>query len=147
MHIRAGLWCAFVGEMAVSSANLCMSLSSSKATHMQTRYGMPCQTAITGSNNLKQVATLVSNTSTVPAGNNLSQLQQHVIISETALLNYTHGLSNMVVDTQHTWLMVQAKNILIATGGRALVPPIEGKELTIISDQVLDLPKKPERCA
>ena len=43
--------------------------------------------------------------------------------------------------------MVQAKNILIATGGRALVPPIEGKELTIISDQVLDLPKKPERCA
>ena len=44
-------------------------------------------------------------------------------------------------------MVVQAKNILIATGGRALVPPIEGKELTIISDQVLDLPKKPERCA
>lgn len=43
-------------------------------------------------------------------------------------------------------MVVQAKNILIATGGRALVPPIEGKELTIISDQVLDLPKKPERC-
>ncbi|DBB10474.1 TPA: hypothetical protein ACH3X3_002016 [Trebouxia sp. C0006] len=38
-----------------------------------------------------------------------------------------------------------AKNILIATGGRAIVPPIQGKELTIISDQVLDLPKKPER--
>ena len=43
-------------------------------------------------------------------------------------------------------MVVQAKNILIATGGRAIVPPIEGKELTIISDQVLDLPKKPERC-
>jgi len=44
-------------------------------------------------------------------------------------------------------LAVQAKNILIATGGRAIVPPIEGKEYTIISDQVLDLPKKPERYA
>ena len=43
-------------------------------------------------------------------------------------------------------MLVQAKNILIATGGRAMVPPIEGKDLTIISDQVLDLPKKPERC-
>ena len=42
-------------------------------------------------------------------------------------------------------LHVQAKNILIATGGRALVPPIEGKEHTIISDQVLDLPKKPSK--
>ena len=40
---------------------------------------------------------------------------------------------------------MQAKNILIATGGRAQVPPIEGKEHTIISDQVLDLPKRPDR--
>ena len=40
---------------------------------------------------------------------------------------------------------LQAKNILIATGGRAQVPPIEGKEHTIISDQVLDLPKRPDR--
>ncbi|KAL3141448.1 hypothetical protein ABBQ32_005016 [Trebouxia sp. C0010 RCD-2024] len=38
-----------------------------------------------------------------------------------------------------------AKNILIATGGRAVVPPIEGKEHTIISDQILDLPKKPSK--
>ena len=42
---------------------------------------------------------------------------------------------------------MQAKNILIATGGRAQVPPIEGKEHTMISDQILDLPKKPERWA
>ena len=42
---------------------------------------------------------------------------------------------------------MQARNILIAVGGRAIVPPIEGKEHTIISDQVLDLPKKPSRYA
>lgn len=33
-------------------------------------------------------------------------------------------------------MLVQAKNILIATGGRAVKLPIEGAEHAIISDQV-----------
>lgn len=45
--------------------------------------------------------------------------------------------------SRHAYM--QAKNILIATGGRAVVPPIEGKEHTIISDQILDLPKRPNK--
>lgn len=51
------------------------------------------------------------------------------------------GLPNQFSRRAH----MQAKNILIATGGRALVPPIEGKEHTIISDQILDLPKRPNK--
>ena len=38
-----------------------------------------------------------------------------------------------------------AKYILIATGGAPSVPPIEGKEHTIVSDHILVLPKKPEK--
>lgn len=40
---------------------------------------------------------------------------------------------------------LQTKNILVATGGFAMKPPIEGKELTIISDQILDMDKRPEK--
>eukprot|EP00240_Pyramimonas_obovata_P000499 CAMPEP_0118924054 /NCGR_PEP_ID=MMETSP1169-20130426/2354_1 /TAXON_ID=36882 /ORGANISM="Pyramimonas obovata, Strain CCMP722" /LENGTH=541 /DNA_ID=CAMNT_0006865135 /DNA_START=58 /DNA_END=1683 /DNA_ORIENTATION=+ len=38
-----------------------------------------------------------------------------------------------------------AKNILIATGGRAFVPDIPGKELVITSDEALDLPELPKK--
>mmetsp|Transcript_33708 Transcript_33708/g.56613 ORF Transcript_33708/g.56613 Transcript_33708/m.56613 type:complete len:551 (-) Transcript_33708:486-2138(-) len=38
-----------------------------------------------------------------------------------------------------------AKNILIATGGRAFVPDLPGKELVITSDEALDLPDLPKK--
>ena len=38
-------------------------------------------------------------------------------------------------------LRVQAKNILIAVGGRAFRAPIEGAEHAITSDDILVLPK------
>eukprot|EP00889_Picochlorum_renovo_P004047 jgi/Picre1/31077/NNA_006432.t1 len=37
-----------------------------------------------------------------------------------------------------------AKNIVIATGARAFVPPFEGSELAIVSDHVLDMQSVPE---
>lgn len=36
---------------------------------------------------------------------------------------------------------VTARNILIATGARAFVPPFEGHELCIISDNALEVPE------
>ena len=59
---------------------------------------------------------------------------------------FLEQISHGFLHTEHQrTAYMQAKNILIATGGRATVPPIEGKEHTIISDQVLDLPKKPNK--
>lgn len=40
---------------------------------------------------------------------------------------------------------VTAENILIATGGRPILPPIPGIEHAITSDQALDLPERPGR--
>ncbi|KAL2649579.1 hypothetical protein R1flu_017707 [Riccia fluitans] len=40
---------------------------------------------------------------------------------------------------------VRARNILVAVGGRALVPDIPGKEHVITSDEALDLPSRPEK--
>jgi hypothetical protein len=47
---------------------------------------------------------------------------------------------------RYPWL-AQAANILIATGARAFVPPIEGAEHAIISDDILDLPELPRKIA
>lgn len=52
---------------------------------MQTQQIDAAKTAVTSSNTLTQVATLVSNTSTVPAGERLTQMQQHMILSDRAL--------------------------------------------------------------
>eukprot|EP00238_Polyblepharides_amylifera_P014118 CAMPEP_0196579228 /NCGR_PEP_ID=MMETSP1081-20130531/19504_1 /TAXON_ID=36882 /ORGANISM="Pyramimonas amylifera, Strain CCMP720" /LENGTH=443 /DNA_ID=CAMNT_0041898745 /DNA_START=310 /DNA_END=1641 /DNA_ORIENTATION=- len=41
----------------------------------------------------------------------------------------------------------KCKNILIATGGRAFVPDLPGKELVITSDEALDLPRLPKKIA
>ena len=41
--------------------------------------------------------------------------------------------------------VVTATNILIATGGRPVVPPIPGAELAITSNEIFDLPVFPER--
>ena len=48
-----------------------------------------------------------------------------------------------------SWLRccLQAKTILIATGGRAVKLPIDGAEHAIISDQILNLPKLPKKLA
>ena len=40
---------------------------------------------------------------------------------------------------------MQSKYILIATGGTPAVPPIEGKELCVISDAVLDTMQRPQK--
>ncbi|KAH7442436.1 hypothetical protein KP509_03G088400 [Ceratopteris richardii] len=40
-----------------------------------------------------------------------------------------------------------AKHILVAVGGRAVVPDIPGRELAITSDEALDLPSQPEKIA
>mmetsp|Transcript_9149 Transcript_9149/g.10565 ORF Transcript_9149/g.10565 Transcript_9149/m.10565 type:complete len:546 (+) Transcript_9149:2-1639(+) len=40
---------------------------------------------------------------------------------------------------------ITAKHILVATGGRAFVPDIPGKELVITSDEALDLPELPKK--
>ena len=42
---------------------------------------------------------------------------------------------------------MQAKNILIAVGGRATKLPIPGAEHAIISDDILDLPELPKKLA
>lgn len=42
---------------------------------------------------------------------------------------------------------MQAKNILIATGARAVKVPIPGAEHAIISDDILDLPELPGKLA
>ena len=42
-------------------------------------------------------------------------------------------------------MSVQSKYILIATGGTPSVPPIEGKELCLISDAVLDIKERPQK--
>ena len=42
---------------------------------------------------------------------------------------------------------MQAKTILIATGGRAVKLPIDGAEHAIISDEVLNLPSRPKKMA
>ena len=42
---------------------------------------------------------------------------------------------------------LQAAHILVATGARAFVPPIEGAEHAIISDDILDLPELPAKIA
>lgn len=44
-------------------------------------------------------------------------------------------------------MCLQAKTILIATGGRAVKLPIDGAEHAIISDEVLNLPKLPKKMA
>ena len=41
--------------------------------------------------------------------------------------------------------VITATNILIATGGRPVVPPIPGAELAITSNEIFDLPVFPER--
>ena len=46
----------------------------------------------------------------------------------------------------HSYL-VQAKNILIAVGGKPTKLPIEGAEHAIVSDNVLDLPERPKKMA
>ena len=43
--------------------------------------------------------------------------------------------SSACVFVQKCWACLQARNILVAVGGRPTVPPIEGAEHTIISDQ------------
>lgn len=42
---------------------------------------------------------------------------------------------------------MQAKHILIATGGQPTKLPIEGAEHAIISDQILNLPHVPKKLA
>lgn len=42
---------------------------------------------------------------------------------------------------------MQAKYILIATGGKAVKLPIEGAEHAIISDEILNLPSLPKKLA
>ncbi len=44
-------------------------------------------------------------------------------------------------------MCTQAKNILIAVGGRATKLPIPGAEHAIISDDILDLPELPKKLA
>ncbi len=44
-------------------------------------------------------------------------------------------------------ICMQAKNILIAVGGRATKLPIPGAEHAIISDDILDLPELPKKLA
>lgn len=44
-------------------------------------------------------------------------------------------------------IAVQAKHILIAVGARAWRLPIEGSELTLTSDEILDLEKLPKKLA
>lgn len=44
-------------------------------------------------------------------------------------------------------LLLQAKTILIATGGRAVKLPIDGAEHAIISDEILNLPSLPKKLA
>ncbi len=44
-------------------------------------------------------------------------------------------------------LWLQAKTILIATGGRAVKLPIDGAEHAIISDEILNLPSLPKKLA
>lgn len=46
-----------------------------------------------------------------------------------------------------TEFSLQAKTILIATGGRAVKLPIDGAEHAIISDEVLNLPSRPKKMA
>jgi pyruvate/2-oxoglutarate dehydrogenase complex dihydrolipoamide dehydrogenase (E3) component len=43
------------------------------------------------------------------------------------------------------WCVLQAKNILIAVGGTPYRLPIPGAELTITSDEALDLPERPKK--
>ena len=43
--------------------------------------------------------------------------------------------SSAYVFEKKCWACLQARNILVAVGGRPTVPPIEGAEHTIISDQ------------
>ena len=45
------------------------------------------------------------------------------------------------------WLTPQAKNILIAVGGKPTKLPIEGADYAIVSDHVLDLPERPNKMA
>jgi pyruvate/2-oxoglutarate dehydrogenase complex dihydrolipoamide dehydrogenase (E3) component len=45
--------------------------------------------------------------------------------------------------SDYTPCYAQAKNILIAVGGRAFKAPIEGAEHSITSDDILVLPKVP----
>lgn len=41
----------------------------------------------------------------------------------------------------------QAKNILVATGSAAMIPPIEaGKDFAITSDHILNLDELPRKC-
>lgn len=41
----------------------------------------------------------------------------------------------------------QAKNILVATGSAAIIPPIEGgKDFAITSDHILNLDELPRKC-
>lgn len=42
---------------------------------------------------------------------------------------------------------MQSKYILIATGGTPAVAPIEGKDLCVISDAVLDMADRPKKYA
>ncbi len=46
------------------------------------------------------------------------------------------------IDNQRT---ITGENIVIAVGGTPFVPPMEGKEYTITSDEVFDLPKLPQK--
>ncbi len=42
---------------------------------------------------------------------------------------------------------LQAKNILVATGSAAIIPPIEGgKDFAITSDHILNLDELPRKC-
>jgi glutathione reductase (NADPH) len=46
---------------------------------------------------------------------------------------------------RNCWYVLQAKNILIAVGGTPYRLPIPGAELTITSDEALELPERPKR--
>lgn len=48
-------------------------------------------------------------------------------------------------DTVVYCIPVQAKNILIAVGGKPYVLPIPGSELTITSDEALELEERPQK--
>ena len=48
-------------------------------------------------------------------------------------------------NNQYCWWCMQSKYILIATGGTPAVPPLEGKELCVISDAVLDTMERPQK--
>lgn len=66
----------------------------------------------------------------------------HAITSDQVL---SFAMSTQESTSLTLWL--QAKTILIATGGRAVKLPVDGAEHAIISDEVLNLPSLPKKMA